>query len=121
MNNKKTLDDQVNAINQLSIIIPVFNEENSILKVINNLKEIMNKSNLNFEIIAVDDGSTDKSYDLLNTISDIKVYQHNSNIGYGQALKTGIKYSKFENIVITDCSYTLWFSFRINLTHLLMA
>jgi glycosyltransferase involved in cell wall biosynthesis len=67
----------------------------------------------NFEIIVVNDGSTDDSIKILeenNSYSiyeKIKIISHKKNLGYGAALKTGIRHAKFENIVITDadCSY----------------
>tara|TARA_B100000989_G_C19485760_1_gene447362 strand:+ start:560 stop:1387 length:828 start_codon:yes stop_codon:yes gene_type:complete len=67
----------------------------------------------NFEIIVVNDGSTDDSIKILeenNSYSiyeKIKIISHKKNLGYGAALKTGIRNAKFENIVITDadCSY----------------
>ena len=48
----------------LSIIIPVFNEEKTIIKILNRIKETKS-SNFNYEVIVVDDGSTDETNKLL--------------------------------------------------------
>ena len=86
----------------LSIIVPVFNEEKGIENVVKTLQKILEVSNLKYEIIIVDDGSTDKSADILKNIEGIKFIQHPRNIGYGGALKTGIKKAKGDYIIITD-------------------
>jgi glycosyltransferase involved in cell wall biosynthesis len=86
----------------LSAIIPVYNEEKSIIRVINNLKNILTDMTVKSEIIVVDDGSTDKSQEILQKIHGIKYFRHPKNIGYGGALKTGIKNAKGDIIVITD-------------------
>ena len=58
------------------------------------------------EIIVVNDGSTDSSGKILKEIDDISVLQHDYNLGYGAAIKTGIHHSQFEYIVITDADGT---------------
>jgi glycosyltransferase involved in cell wall biosynthesis len=88
--------------NMISVIIPVFNEEKGVESVIKKLQEILFSSNLSYEIIIVDDGSTDKSVQILEHIEGIKLIKHHKNIGYGGALKTGIKKSKGDYIIITD-------------------
>ena len=82
-----------------SIIIPVYNEEDSIEKVIADLKLYLNQG---CEIIVVNDGSNDRSKELLEKISDIKTVHHPENRGYGAALKSGIQKSRGEYILIID-------------------
>jgi len=85
----------------VSIIIPVFNEEESIAEVIDRIKKAWNKCEFPYEIIVVDDGSTDKTYELAVS-QEVRVLKNSSNRGYGASLKTGIKESKFDWILITD-------------------
>ncbi len=90
----------------LSIIIPVYNEENAVLGVIEKIKKIVSDMNIEYEIIAVNDGSSDESKKVLEQIGDIKVINHSPNRGYGASLKTGIKQSKYDWILITDADGT---------------
>ena len=82
-----------------SIIVPVFNEEGVVEKVMADIKKYINQE---CEIIVVNDGSTDRTKDLLERIPDIKVISHSKNCGYGAALKSGIRKSQGEYILIID-------------------
>ena len=88
-----------------SIIVPVFNEEESIIDVIDRIKESWRNCGYPYEIIIVDDGSTDKTFELAVS-QEVRVLQHTSNRGYGASLKTGIKESKHDWILITDSDGT---------------
>jgi len=90
----------------ISILIPVFNEEGLVRSTIQNIKEVMDKSGHRYEIIAVDDGSDDKSLDVLKGIDDIGVVVHSFNHGYGASLKKGITHARGEWILITDADGT---------------
>lgn len=85
---------------KISLIIPVYNEKQSIKKFIGQLGRILN--NTDFECIVVDDGSDDGTSQELKGIEDITVIRHNSNRGYGASLKTGIRNSKGKAICIID-------------------
>ncbi len=99
-------------MNDFTLVIPCYNEYSSIKIMIEELDKIFSDQK-NFEIIVVNDGSTDDRIKILeenNSYSiyeKIKIISHKKNLGYGAALKTGIRHAKFENIVITDadCSY----------------
>lgn len=92
---------------KLSIIIPVFNEEKTITRVIDRVRYAKINS-LEKEIIIVDDGSSDKTTEnIKNYLSkikseDIKFIIHEENQGKGSAIRTGIKNSTGEYIVIQD-------------------
>lgn len=87
----------------LSIVIPVYNESASIAQVVDKLKTYLRGlPTLTFEIICVNDCSTDNSAEVLARIPDIRVVQHLRNRGYGAALKSGINSSTFSNILIMD-------------------
>jgi glycosyltransferase involved in cell wall biosynthesis len=92
----------------LSVIIPVFNEENNIRNTIAEIHDVLKKSSIEeYEIIVVDDGSTDNTGQVLKTC-DLKFHpvSHEKNRGYGAALKSGIRKSRFEIIAITDADGT---------------
>ncbi|MBU2632444.1 glycosyltransferase family 2 protein, partial [Patescibacteria group bacterium] len=85
---------------KLSIIIPVFNEEKTILRIVDKLREA--KIPVNYEIIIVDDGSTDTTRDKLKKIKGANIILHNKNQGKGAAVKTGILNAKGDYILIQD-------------------
>ncbi|MBF0363754.1 MAG: glycosyltransferase family 2 protein [Oligoflexia bacterium] len=72
-----------------SICIPVYNEEKIISKVIEELKISLPGA----EIIVVNDGSSDKSLDVVSGIKNIRTLTHDRNIGYGGSLKTAMRAS----------------------------
>lgn len=94
--------DDMNA----SIIIPIYNELNAIVNEFNQLIEADFIDD--YEVIIIDDGSTDgtaeKLHKLYNqtTHKNLIVINHEQNMGYGAALKTGIIKASNEHIVITD-------------------
>ncbi len=96
----------------LSIIIPAYNEKNSIIPTIEQVIKIMNSSKINYELIVVNDGSTDGTKELLENFQKqsknkkVTLCNHNPNKGYGASLKTGIKKAVFNNICITDADQT---------------
>jgi glycosyltransferase involved in cell wall biosynthesis len=91
----------------LSIVIPVYNEENAILDTIQEIDKIMKSTNIVFEILVVNDGSTDKSRDLMvSNNRNFTLINHEVNRGYGASLKTGINASKYNIIAITDADGT---------------
>ncbi len=83
-----------------AILLPAFNEEKTIAKVIEKCKKITPDA----FILVVDDGSTDKTAELAKK-AGAHVISHKENMGKGEALKTGFKYllsRGFEKIVIMD-------------------
>lgn len=88
-----------------SIIIPIYNEEKTLKEVISKTQEIFNQDKKNtYEIILVNDGSTDKTLEILANIKNpnIKVLTHSTNYGKGKALQTGIEKATGEYIAIQD-------------------
>ncbi|MDB2527756.1 glycosyltransferase [Candidatus Pelagibacter bacterium] len=85
----------------ISIILPCFNEQDSIKDYIEAVNTNLNKLKFEYEIIVVNDGSTDKSVDKIKE-TQAKLISHPQNLGYGAALKSGIKYAKYDTIIMTD-------------------
>jgi len=92
---------EVRSLPPITLLIPAYNEERGIGPVLEQVKKL----GLPGEIIVVDDGSTDKTYEAAQ-IPGITVLRHDVNRGYGQSLKTGILASKYDIIVITDADGT---------------
>ena len=88
---------------KLSVIIPVYNEENTISKVITGVNKIKIKD-IPIEIIIVDDSSVDNTKAILKRIKDksIKVVYHKKNLGKGAAIRTALKHSTGDVIAIQD-------------------
>ncbi len=100
---------------ELSIVIPAYNEEDSITETLNKVIGAIDDSGINYEIVVVNDGSKDNTGKLLEeyksknyeTIKDkLKIITHKFNKGYGAGLKTGIRNANSNNICITDADGT---------------
>lgn len=86
---------------KISVIIPVFNEVKTLAEVV----KMVERVNIDKEIIVVDDGSTDGSLDILNDIVSkgrIRLIKHNRNFGKGAAIKSGLKIASGDIIIIQD-------------------
>jgi len=92
----------------LSLIIPAFNEEGAILQTIEQAHKALGQSKDDYEIIVVNDGSTDKTGDLLKQVShpSVSVVNHNTNRGNGASIKTGIRHAKGEILATVDADGT---------------
>ena len=82
----------------LSIIIPVYNQEKNIFALHKEILRICAENRYKFEIIFVDDGSTDRTGQIASNLSPVKYIQLRRNFGQTAALDAGIKASKFEKI-----------------------
>lgn len=87
---------------KLSIIVPVYNEEKTVKEILNKVKKVRLPKPLVKEIIVIDDGSQDKTPDILKNISGIEVINHETNRGKGAAVRTGIETAKGDIILIQD-------------------
>ncbi len=86
---------------KISIIIPVFNEKNTIQEILNRVQ----KMNVADEIIIVDDGSSDGTRDILESYrhqQPFRVIFHEKNQGKGSAIRTGLKAVQGDVIIIQD-------------------
>jgi len=90
----------------ISLVIPVYNEVGAIASTVTSAREILSGLGVPFEIVVVDDGSTDGSNAVLRELADIKLLVHPHNVGYGRALKTGIAAASHDTIAISDADGT---------------
>jgi len=90
----------------ISVIIPLYNEEESISELADSVKNAFSKLNYDYEIIFVDDGSTDKSYEIIKDINvrDNKVHciKFRRNYGKSAALAAGFKKAKGDIVITMD-------------------
>ena len=85
----------------LSVVMPVYNEKNTVLKIMDKVLKL----NMVKELIVVDDGSTDGTRDILAKASldpRVKVMLHEKNSGKGSALRTGFKAATGEIVTVQD-------------------
>lgn len=91
---------------KISIIVPIFNEEKTIIEVLKkiNLLKVWEEKKFTYEVIVVNDGSKDNSFEILKKNSNLytKLLNFNSNKGKGFAVKEGILISTGDYILFQD-------------------
>lgn len=90
---------------QVSIVLPVYNEEAALRRDLQAIKQAMEASDYPYELLVIDDGSSDRSAEIA-TAEGAKVVSHGINRGYGSAIRTGILEAAGEIIVTTDADGT---------------
>jgi glycosyltransferase involved in cell wall biosynthesis len=96
----------------LSIVVPVYNEERGLQETIERLRQLRETVRvsggwvLDVELIVVDDASTDGTPDLVKTYPDVRLIRHETNKGYGGALKTGFEAAKGSIVGFLDADGT---------------
>jgi glycosyltransferase involved in cell wall biosynthesis len=86
---------------KLSVIIPCYNEKSTIEEIVRRVRDV----ELAYEIVLVDDGSTDGTRDVLATLEtgdDLKIILHKRNMGKGAAVRTGFKNATGDVFLIQD-------------------
>jgi glycosyltransferase involved in cell wall biosynthesis len=86
----------------VSIIIPAYNEEKTVGTVIRGTSEIMDLYGLPYEIIVVNDGSTDNTVQVASSTRKATVFSNESNRGKGYCLRKALKYAHGDIIVTLD-------------------
>ena len=97
---------QKQDFNGISVVIPVYNEAGAIADTLVRLRDTLEKIGCPYEIIAVDDGSSDDSAAIAMTHDGVRLFRHPINSGYGRSLKTGVLNAKYNWIAITDADGT---------------
>ncbi len=88
----------------VSIIIPAYNEEKSIGKLLNAVTSLYNSPG--YEIIVVNDGSTDTTAEIVSAYAQVKLVSHTKQMGVGAARTTGLKNASGEKVVFIDADMT---------------
>ncbi len=93
-------------LNSLSVFFPCFNESSNIPIFVQKTADFLPKICKKYEIIIVNDGSSDDTIDVVKNLQKnypyLKLVNHKKNLGYGEALKTGFKHSLYDWIFFTD-------------------
>jgi glycosyltransferase involved in cell wall biosynthesis len=91
-------------LRKLSVVVPVFNERNTLVEVVRRMRAVELPDGIEREIIIVDDGSSDGSRDVLKQLGDstVRVVLHDVNRGKGAALRTGFTHATGEYVLVQD-------------------
>ncbi|MBI0091962.1 glycosyltransferase family 2 protein [Lactobacillus sp. M0345] len=95
-----------NKTNNISIVLPVYNEEDGIKNTIEVLENFVECQIETYEIIFVDDGSVDSSVDIIrhaqSQYENIRLVEFSRNFGHQLAITAGIRYAKGDAVVVMD-------------------
>ena len=90
----------------ISVVIPLYNEEESLPELSSWISRVMNQHNFSYEIIFVDDGSTDKSFETIREIAkenpNVKAVRFSRNYGKSPALNTGFTVAEGDVVITMD-------------------
>jgi len=90
----------------ISVFFPCYNEQDNITRVVEQALAVLEKLNADFEVIIVNDGSSDSTGQIADEIAGqkdrVKVVHHETNLGYGAALQSGFKSATKELVFYTD-------------------
>jgi glycosyltransferase involved in cell wall biosynthesis len=91
-------------IRKLSVIVPVFNERNTVVEVLRRMRAVELPDGIEREIIIVDDGSNDGTRDVLRQLGDstVRIVLHEGNRGKGAAVRTGLALASGDYVLIQD-------------------
>lgn len=93
-------------MNNISFFLPAYNEADNLSKQVAIVYRYLKKRFKKYEIIIINDGSNDNTGDIAQNLSkkykNIKIITHKKNKGYGAALVSGFKYSRYEMVAFTD-------------------
>src|SRR5512141_1806362 len=95
--------------NCVSLVIPAYNEEDGISSVIERIRTVrgeLGKSGWELEILVVDDGSHDRTAQVVSGYPDVRLVSHPRNRGYGAAIKTGFRQAHGDYLAFIDADGT---------------
>jgi glycosyltransferase involved in cell wall biosynthesis len=86
----------------LSVVVPVMDEEGNVAELHREIVDVCDANNYTYEVIFVDDGSSDKTVDIIKTLSPVKLIELRRNFGQTAAMDAGIKAAQYEFVVTMD-------------------
>lgn len=106
VSSKRHLNPAHLALVSISVFFPCYNEQDNIVRTVEQTLAALKKFNADFEVIIVNDGSCDSTGQIADELarqdSRVKVVHHPTNLGYGSALQSGFKAATKEHIFYTD-------------------
>ncbi len=94
----------------LSVVIPAYNEENGIAEIMNRVlaaRPALNEVGItDLELLVVDDGSADRTREIVSSCPEVRLLNHKTNKGYGAALKTGFHAARGDLLAFLDADGT---------------
>jgi glycosyltransferase involved in cell wall biosynthesis len=101
------VDDELQTLDHaVSVVIPAFNEAAHVAEQVASVDRIMRTSGWRYEVIVVDDGSTDGTAEAASRGGKGRIVRRQQNRGYGAALKLGVRLASYDWILITDADGT---------------
>lgn len=103
---RQTASGERRAAKSISVFFPCYNEQDNVAKTVQQALEVLEKTKADYEIIIVDDGSSDRTGQIADRLAasnnKIKVVHHPSNLGYGAALQSGFRAAEKQLVFYTD-------------------
>lgn len=104
---RKEKTDDINTggfakLKRISVVVPVYNEEGNIEKLHQEIRQICDQSGYQYEIIFINDGSSDRTDEICRTLQPLKYICLRRNFGQTAAMDAGIKASQYDYIVTMD-------------------
>jgi len=100
-----------NFVGKITVIMPAYNESDVIVRNVNETIRTFDSFRVNYEIIIIDDGSTDETWnkirELESKFSSVKATRNMKNYGKGRALKKGFRFAKGDYVVFLDSDIDL--------------
>src|SRR4051795_3071161 len=97
-------DTAVPKLRKLSVIVPVFNERNTLVEILRRMRSVELPDGIECEIIVIDDGSRDGTRDVLRQLGDstVRILMHEANRGKGASVRTGLALATGDYVLIQD-------------------
>jgi glycosyltransferase involved in cell wall biosynthesis len=94
--------DEMQDYHKLSVIVPVFDERNTVVEIVRRMRKV--ELPVELEIVIVDDGSTDGTRDVLRQLADstVRVINHDVNRGKGAAIRSGLAHVTGDLVLVQD-------------------